>query len=197
MRRSESRSSSHPTVSTPRRAGVGPRLAWLALAGLLALAGCATGEYSMLVTVVGGEKVRVPLGRAGVAPTEEDGIRIESATILPTEDKKQVFLDFAFSDARSRGLQKVTVEDIADDATVLLVEDAKPELIKGRWHAVTPSYASAAERPVKWLLQLDKSVRVYRFTLVFADGRKMTLNQGTIFPDGMKVTIRHMLGEKY
>lgn len=197
MRRLESRSSSHPTVSTVRRERVSPRLAWLVLAGLLALTGCATGEYSMLVTVVGGEKVRVPLSRAGVVFTEEDGIRIESATILPTEDKKQVFLDFAFSDSRARALQKVTVEDIADDASVVLVEDAKPELVKGRWHAVTPSYSSAAERPIKWLLQLDKSVRVYRFTLVFADGRKVTLNQGTIFPDGLKVTIRHMLGEKY
>ena len=32
---------------------------------LLAVAGCATGDVAMLVTVASGEKVRVPIGRGG------------------------------------------------------------------------------------------------------------------------------------
>jgi hypothetical protein len=170
----------------------------LPLAGLfaLAVAGCATGDISMLVPVAGGEKVRVPLSRTGVVPTVEDGIRIESSVLLPTPDKKQAYYDFAFSDAQARALRSVKIEDISDEAPRLLVDDTKPEPAKGRWHAVTRPF-DIREDALKWVLQLEKSARVYRFTAVFADGKKIVLNQAAIYPDPMKSIIRHLFGEKY
>ena len=198
MRHSESNFFSHFLVAALRRAGLRSRLAWLPLAGLLAVAwaGCATGDISLMVPVAGGEKLRVPLGRGGVVPTEENGIRIDSTTLMPTDDKKQAVFGFAFTDAQTRALQSVKVEDISDDAPILIVDDPKPDSVKGRWHTVTRPY-DIHEAALKWALQLDKSVRIYRFTAVFADGRKVVLNQGMIYPDIMKVGIRHLFGEKY
>ena len=199
MHHAESRFCSPTVAATSSSLASSPlrpvRLARAALL-LVALAGCATGEYSLVIKVSGGEKVHVVLGRGGPVPTEEDGIRIESTTSAPDAEKKNLIYTFEFSDAKSRGLQSVKVEDVSEETPYLLVEDAKPQLTNHRWRGVSRPLGVGAG-PIQWVMQLGNTTRVFRFTLVFADGKKAVLHQGSMYGDAVKAGIRQMFGEKY
>src|SRR5690349_10223154 len=85
------------------------------------LAGCASGgKLSMVATISTGEKIPVPLGPKGVEPTKQDGVQIEDAGFTLNAAKNLVYR-FEFSDAKARALRSVRVEDVSDDAAVLLV----------------------------------------------------------------------------
>ena len=197
MRHLESKLPFRPPAASARPARRFWRFDWL-VAGVCAalLAGCATGEYSLVATVSGGAKVRVPIGRGGPVSVEEDGVRIVGLGLRPDADKKKVLYSFIFSDARSRALKNVKVEDISDETPFLLVDDTAPQLVKGRWLGDSPAFA-ADDSYLKWVFQVDNSMRVIRFTITFADGHTLVINQGSAYPDFMKSVIRHMFGEKY
>jgi hypothetical protein len=168
------------------------------LAGLLSLgvAGCATGDVVMLVPIVGGEKLRVPLGRGGPVMTNEGGVRIDGATFVFNKDKKVVYA-FAFTDSRKRALRSVRAEDVSDTAPLVLLDDAQPKLsAAGEWHGESTP-ADAGDPRLEWFATITNSVRVYRLTLTFADGQTLVLLQGAMFPAQVKAIVRQAYGEKY
>jgi hypothetical protein len=170
----------------------------LVLAGLLSLgvAGCATGDVAMLVTIAGGGQVRVPLGRGGPVMTNEGGVQINVATFTLNPDKKIIYM-FEFTDSRSRALRSVRVEDVSDTAPVTLVDDAQPKLLAtGNWRGATEPLDSTDPR-VSWFSTISNSVRVFRFTLTFADGQTLALLQGALYPAQIKAAVRQAFGEKY
>lgn len=167
----------------------------VASALVLALGGCATGTISMLATIAGGQTVRIPIGRKGVEPTEEDGVRVESAIFTLNAEKKLTYV-FELSEARKRVWQHVQVEDVSDAAPVVLVDDAQPELKNGHWRA-TSRPLGQSEPNLAWVATITNSVRVFRFTVTFADGKTLTLLQGEMFPDFIKAATRHEWGENY
>ncbi len=168
----------------------------LAAAGVLGVAGCATGEMSMVATTYDGQKIHVPVGRNGVVLTNEDGVEIEAATFALKTEKKFTYV-FAFTDKQKRALRSVRVEDVADEKPVVLVDDAAPKLsATGQWQhdseAIDPNDPRLA-----WLATLQNSLRVYRFTLTFADGKTLVLHQGAFFPQPMKSALRQLFGKNY
>jgi len=123
-------------------------------------------------------------------------VKIESFGLRPEIEQKEVKYTFEFSDAHSRGLKAVKVEDVSDDAPFLLVDDTAPQYTNGRWHGASRTFG-AGDEYLKWIYQLENSLRVYRFTITFADGHELIIHQGSTFPNFMKSAIRHMFGEKY
>lgn len=199
MRNSQSKTSSIPVAASQRRAYFRPDASWLPPAGLLAafaLAGCATGDISMLVPIAGGTKVQVPFSHGAPVPTEADGVRIESTRAVLDPTKKSLVYTFEFSDAQKRAVRSVKVEDVSDDAISVLVDDASPEIDKGRWLRVSRSLGPDDEC-LTWIFNLENTVRIFRFTIVFTDGRTAVLNQGAMYPNPLKAAIRHMFGKDY
>jgi hypothetical protein len=177
----------------PRR-GV-PALA-LAAVLCLGLAGCATGDVAMLAEIAGGGKIRVPMGPGGPALTNEGGVQVNSANFSISAEKKIVHL-FQFTDSRSRALQSVRVEDVSDTAPALFVEDSQPKLsASGQWRREMEPIDLTDAR-LHWFATISNSLRVFRFTLTFADGQKLVLHQGAFYPAGIKAAIRQSFGQKY
>ncbi len=163
---------------------------------LLGFAGCATGDIAMLATIVGGEKIRVPFGRGGPELTNEDGVQINLASYTLNAEKKILYV-FECTDRRSRALRRVLVEDVSDTAALTLVDDAAPQLAAtGRWHGETPPLESGDPR-LGWLVTISNSLRVFRFTLTWADGKTLVLHQGAFYPAGLKAATRQALGQNY
>lgn len=166
----------------------------LLVAGLLAA--CATGDVAMLAEIAGGQKVRVPFGKGGPEMTTEDGVLINQATFTLNAEKK-IFYVFSCTDSRNRALRRVQVEDVSDAAPLSLIDDAKPQLAAGgKWLGETPPL-DWNDAKIKWLATISNSLRVYRFTLTFADGRTLVLLQGSFFPAPMKAAVRQTMGQNY
>jgi hypothetical protein len=150
----------------------------------------------MLAPIAGGEKVRVPLVRGGAEMTNEAGVQINTATFTLSPEKKIVYT-FAFTDSRRRPLRSVRVEDVSDDIAVPLVEDAPPEAsATGQWRGETTPIPSGDPR-LGWLATISNTVRVYRFTLTFADGQTLVLHQGALYPAPLKSAVRQAFGQNY
>lgn len=182
--------------SPPRRGGGFPFIPATALLVASLLAGCATGDVAMLAEIAGGQKVRVPFGKGGPEMTSEDGVTITQATFSLNADKK-VFYVFSCTDSRNRALRRVQVEDVSDAAPLSLVDDAKPQpAAGGKWLGETPSLAWNDPK-IMWLATISNSLRVYRFTLTFADGRTLVLLQGSFFPASLKGVVRQTMGQNY
>jgi hypothetical protein len=170
----------------------------LALAGLvlLGVAGCATGGVSMVATIVGGEKIRVPIGSNGAALTREGGVQINTASFTVNPEKKFVYV-FEFTVDGNRPLRHVRVEDVSDESVVRLIDRPGPTLsAAGRWRGESEPLSNGNGR-LKWLATVSNSLRVVRFTLTFADGKTQVLHQGTLFPANLKSVVRHSMGQNY
>jgi hypothetical protein len=165
----------------------------LSLAGVT---GCATGEILMQAQIAGGQTVQVPMGRGGVAMTNEDDVQINVATFLLNPEKKIAYA-FGFTDNRKRALRNVRVEDVTDTAPAILVDDAAPKLSdKGEWRGEVASLDFSDPR-LGWLATISNTLCVYRFTLTFADGHTLVLHQGAFYPAAIKSAARVAGGQKY
>ena len=173
-----------------------PRLA-IPQGAIVLAAGCASKEFSYNTKVAGGETMRFTIVAGRPEPAEEDGIKIMEAGLRPDPDGKNVIYGFQFSDSSAnRALQSVRVEDVSEDTPTLLLEDLQPKLVAKHWASTTRTF-EADDPALRWLFYVNDSVRVYRFTITMADGRKVVLHQAAMVPGWLKMTIRHMFGEKY
>ncbi len=180
-----------------RGPGVGS-VARACLAGgllVLLLAGCATGDVEMLATITGGKQLRVPIGRGGVEPAREDGVEVKLASFILNQDKKPIYA-FALSDSRARAVRQIRVEDVSDETAVTLVDDTDPKVpANGTWNRETAPIELGDPR-LAWLVTISNTLRVYRFTVTFADGRTLVLHQGALFSAHVKEAMRQTLAPK-
>lgn len=150
----------------------------------------------MLATVSGGEKVRVRLDRSGAELANVGGVQIKRANFTLTPEKKFLFA-FEFADTRKRPLRHVLVEDVSDAAPVSYVDDAQPKLsADGGWHGEAQPLDISDPR-LSWMATISNTLRVFRFTLTFADGQTSIIHQGAFYPAGMKSAVRQAAGLKY
>lgn len=149
----------------------------------------------MVATISGGEKLRFPIGREGVAMANEGGVKVTMAYFSPKTEKKLTYV-FELTDTQKRGLRSVRVEDVSDEKPMLLVDNPEPKAsATGQWHGEVE--LEHTDPRVAWLVTLSNSLRVYRFTLTFADGKTLVLHQGSLYPAALKSGIRHMFGQNY
>ena len=170
-------------------------MAMLGLAAGVAFSGCATGQYTYVARTYDGQRLEFPLEKGMPRKAVQGSIEILNAGLLPTraKDGKTVVYMFAYTDQSGVPAKSVVVEDVAGEAPVLLVEDKEPKLEKNRWMAVTPDM-QADNAAVAWLGQLGDTMRIFRFTITKADGRKVVIHQGWLVPAWMKAAMRSTLG---
>jgi len=88
--------------------------------------------------------------------------------------------------------RSVKVDDVTDDVAVNLVDDPHPVLNKESVWAKQVGPIDPDRIP--WLAEIENSVRIFRFTIVTADGRTLVLYQGASEPAVVKKYLRQELG---
>jgi hypothetical protein len=157
----------------------------------LAFGGCASSEQLHPVPIAGGKMLGI-----GPNSNKANGYQILQAVILPGTVDRQLYYEFTLGVPPDTNLKRVQVDDISDEQGSQLIDDPNPWQENRLWHAKTSPLA-ATDPLLKWVLTVTPSMRVYRFTVTDAAGRKTVLYQVAPFPDWMKSSIRQKLGEKY
>jgi len=169
----------------------------VAALSLLFLGACATApDMVKIVTISGGQEVRLPFARGNPTMTETDDFRITLTQFMPAGDGKLLYL-FAFHQLTPHPLKRVVVEDVTDDKAVVLVDDSAPKSdAKGVWANGSKAFALSDEE-MAWLSFESLSVRVYRFNIETTDGLKVSLLQHTGFIQPfLKENMRRALKEQ-
>jgi hypothetical protein len=171
------------------------RLSGLSL--VLILAGCA-GDIALRTTISGGRQVVLPLKGGMIAHTVEGDLESDASFDL---DKVAKTFSFRFELAEKNGRvpRRIRVEDVSENAPVLLLDDPAPRFAETtrRWQGVVGPLAPTDQR-IAWISTRDDTTRVYRFTVETADGRTVEMLQGTLFHNYIKTALRQvLLGEKY
>jgi hypothetical protein len=167
------------------------------------LAGCEMqqfGTFSREVDIEGGQTITVGFAHGMPVPTEDDDVRVIIASLRPAG--KDLFQLFSFVVKNGQLPQRVTVEDVAGDRPELFVDDRnpsffvdpkKPDAKSNIWAWHSPPLTSIHWEPA-WLHEGDDSVRVYRFTIIMHDGRKLVEYQAARYTFGIKQLILKTLG---
>jgi hypothetical protein len=168
------------------------RISLIAVSAILA--GCAT---TMLVPIADNQQAPIVFGDNGPENASEGGVTVERAGLEPNAAAKAMNYVFDFTVSDNRAPRSVIVEDVtADSEKEVLAEDTRPFLASGRWHFVTPS-RTAAEPDLAWLMTIEAGMRIYRFTVVTADGRTLVLYQASQYSGEFKSRVRRALGLDY
>lgn len=163
---------------------------------LLAAAAVAGCTNTVLVPIAGDERALVTFGSHGPVMVSEGGIRIVRAGMEVNAAAKAVNYVFDFTVSDGRPPRNVTVEDVTDSDAVMMAEDDRPSLADKHWHFVSPSMTST-DSSLGWLLNIEQTMRIYRFTVVTADGRKVVLYQAEPYSQPLKSAIRKSMGMDY
>jgi len=161
-----------------------------------AMAGCAvpmTSSNTYMVPLANGENMEMSIKNGGLAMVDKDGIGITQVALDPSADKKHVVYTFGVAAKSGLLVKHILVEDMTDDPIRVVEDDPAPKLVDGKWKKST-EFLDATDPVFIWLVQLDDSIRVYRFTVTLADGKQIVLKQPAMFPVYMKQLIRLMLG---
>ena len=168
-------------------------LAGVLPAASLALAGCLIQpSYSVNRTTADGVNIEVPLTRDKVVIT--DGVlsidRFDLPVMAIDGGGKGVAFGLEIHFREGAKPVSVVVDDVSDLPIMSVFVDNAPVLTKKNdWHALTPVHGSS-EAIVKWLMTLDNSVQVYRFTVKLADGTTHVLRYPIFAPGQMKLIMR-------
>ena len=154
-------------------------------------------SVSLKVTDADGEELEVPL--SSVPPPVTDGVvTVKSFTFAPWDmgpDKPKA-LTFSFIVGFADGAvpKSIVIDDFTEQPVLQVFADMNAHVVKDHlWGAVSVPYAPQDEH-VKWVLNLDNNVRVYRFTIILKDGSKHVLLKPIFIPSQMKVFMRTQLG---
>jgi hypothetical protein len=177
----------------------------VSLGGAAILAGCVTRPAApppsaarpaemRTVTVAGGESVRVPIEHGAARHAENSDVKIESAGFVADRAKQEIVFVFGFREKKMEWPRSVTVEDVTGDNAELLLTDTTPRLARdGTWKG-TAAPLRKGDPGLAWLEKSGDTFKVFRLTIITADGRKLVMFQAAIWGAALKTTFRQMLG---
>jgi hypothetical protein len=158
------------------------------------------GTFTREVDIVGGQTLTVAFWHGQPVQVEDDDVKIIIAGLRPVG--RDLFQLFSFQVKKGQLPRRVTIEDVAGDTRELFVDDLhpkfhvnpkKPDEKTNVWSWVSPPLSYRNWKP-QWIHEPDDSVRVYRFTIVTADGRKLVEDQAVQYPFVIKQLIVRTLG---
>lgn len=181
-----------PGVRLPLR----PTLALLLLA--IVFAGCASPEVIRLIPITGGKVVPFSFGPKGAEPGRANGYEVQFVTLLPAPaDAKETFYQLAFTAPTGAVVKRVQIEDVSEEAAAFpLIDDQAPKLTGNRWQADSAT-VRAGDAHLAWVLTIQTTMRVYRFTITDAAGKRTEMLHVVGYPDFIKTVMRQKWGEKY
>jgi hypothetical protein len=188
-------------LSNPRAASR-PRLLLPVLIALLGL-GAATGcvmqpSFAAKTTTADGVVVEVPMTPEPQVITD-DVVTISKLVLMPLaldKEGKTKGIGIAIQVSFVKGARPVSVmvDDVSDEPILNLVSDANPKLTgENHWNMLTAPH-SPMDEYAKWVMSLDNTIRVYRFTIKLADGTTHVLRYPIFVPQRAKAMIRYQLG---
>ncbi len=166
-------------------------------AGLLLglLFGCTHPIRTVSVAVAGGQTVTFQKVGTSFVGGENDRFAITESGLNPYRQSGRNFLrwQFTFRTKQPTILRRVQVEDVSENASVLLVDDRHPSVDGIEWsrHSeLTP--ATPTDTP--WLFDYHPTLRVFRFTITEGNGRRSVLYQAALFNRKAKDAVRIQMG---
>lgn len=171
-------------------------LAFLSLLVVL-IAGCTTPEVKRIITISGGKPVVFSFGPKGAEPGRANGYEVQIAALLPAADAKEIYYQFAITAPAGANVKRVQIEDVSEEAAAFpLIDDQAPKLTGNRWQGDSPT-VRAGEPHLSWVLTIQTSMRVYRFTITDAAGTRTEMLHVVGYPDFIKTVLRKKWGESY
>ena len=168
------------------------------LLSVLFFSACSTPtDHMRPVPIAGGKVVPIPFGQGGPLNGKSNGYEVHYAITVPVPETKAVIYKFSFVAPPGAKLERVVIDDISDEQSSSLYEENKPWLDEhNEWKGETKAY-DYKDPLMAWVYTVTPSLRVYRFTITDAAGKKTYMYQVTGYPDYIKAAMRFSWGEKY
>ncbi len=151
--------------------------------------------YARSFTISGGETIELNFAGGGLVPPENADVKIEMAAFEADSPPKTLVYDFSFRAKSGREPRSVMVEDVSGPKPEILVEDDQPALHDRIWHRQSGPKMNPDPR-LDWLNEPDLSFRIFRFTIVTADGRTLIMYYAQGYsPEGKAYLKKRLAGE--
>jgi hypothetical protein len=165
----------------------------VALLGLLG--GCATTSGEMRTfRIAGGKTIELPIARGGALPTENADVKIEVTGFMLEGANHALTYAFGFSEKKSERPESVKIEDVTGTESEVLVLDSAPVLGKEAYWKGTSTPRKKGDPSLAWLTEPGDTMKVFRFTIVTADGRELVMYQASVWGSASKPLVRKILG---
>ncbi|KAB2647226.1 MAG: hypothetical protein WCO38_01305 [Verrucomicrobiota bacterium] len=156
-------------------------------------AGCTTGTFSVNVPIAGGKMRQIQLGSKGPVHAEDEYIAIEKAFIQIQGATKVGNFNWAFKVKGPVKPISVKIEDMSDDEPMVMLSQSPIEIAGNTWEAkgidITQTYEG-----IKWIYEIENSLRVYRFTITLSNGTTSELYEGVSYPTQIKEYLKTQMG---
>jgi hypothetical protein len=177
----------------------GPKSGALAVAlaaALLVLCGCVVRpDVSIRVTTADNQVIDLPLTTAP-GPVGDGVVTVQSLQVAPWDTDKErgkaKTLAFTFVVQFKPGSvpSRISIEDVTEAPILPIYEEKDPKLVKNNMWGAVSSPINPHDEHINWLLTLDNSVRVYRFTVKLTDGSTHVVYKSVFLSAQMKNFIR-------
>jgi hypothetical protein len=181
------------SVPVPRhRLTVGPLL--LAFSCAL-LAACLEPKIQVSIPVAGNQTQTFSRIGPEFVFSENSELAVEEAglTTYRTEGRNYVRWTFSIRPKTSDRFRSVLVEDVTGAQPATLVDDRAPEVGELHWTGQSALIRATADQ-VPWLFYSAETVRVFRITVRFANGKTSALYQATRFTPKSKQDLLDLIG---
>jgi hypothetical protein len=162
----------------------------LSLAVLGALAGCSVGnggDITLKIPIAGGGLAAIMFSNGSPVPAEDTRIRIEKSIFA--QEGKSLTGRYVFGRYEKTGdvPRRITIDDVTetDEKPVNWVDDNHPQLKDGHWES-RGRLIGFDDSAVRWMLELDPSIRIYRVTIVNGDGSTDVIYDAALYPAVLK-----------
>jgi hypothetical protein len=158
------------------------------------LTGCASSPSRLSVPIAGGQTVHLEREGTGFKHAENDRIIIAEASLqaVNLDGKNYLRWNFVLKPKQTTTLNMIRIEDVTDDAALIMVNDVAPQLEDGKW-TETAGLMDVSGPSARWLFQANESIRVFRITINEMDGQSEVLYQGVQYTPASKEAIRAMI----
>jgi hypothetical protein len=160
----------------------------LSVVCLLALVGCASQGPTVRVTIAGGRKLVVSMKDGRIEGEEHNNVKVATARYMYNMEKKQGGYVFALVFSDGLVPASLTVEDVSDLKVETLVQEQPPVLKEQAWFHACP-FIGINDPSMRWMHDIDDSFRIYRFTAVLQDGRKIIFHYASVYPGYAKASL--------
>ncbi len=152
-------------------------------------------NYSAKVTTADGVQIEVPLSKEAVVV--DDGVVSINRFQFPVVSivgGRGVAFGFEVHFREGARPVAITIDDVTDAPIMNVFVDNAPVLGKNNtWRALSPAH-DKSDVLIKWMMTLDNTVQVYRFTVRLADGKTHVLRYPIFAPAQMKTFMRTQIG---
>ncbi|HYY27963.1 MAG TPA: hypothetical protein VE860_08475 [Chthoniobacterales bacterium] len=122
---------------------------------------------------------------------ENDRVVVTGAVLQPVTLDTNYYLRWTFSIRPTQpiGLSSIQIDDVSGLSPLPLVNDVSPQLANGQWNEIG-GLMDLSSPGVQWLFEPGATVRVFRLTFAWLDGRNDVLEQSVPYSDDAKKLMR-------